>query len=372
MAAFMDIQQIYISVVEQGSFNKASEILGITQPTVSKRIDMLEDRLGIKLLKRSTRQLILTPAGERYYERSKQIRDLIGKTEKEIRHVADHDDNLLRISASLSVASIFLPPALVTLHDQRPTSRFRLETNIDFGHYYKQQYQLEHDLFLHEGESADTKLVSRRLASIPVGIYVSPEYLQKHGTPRDLDELASTGKCIGSRVMKSNLWSEKLLPNLDMSVFNFMLTGNEGLSLVQYAEAGMGFVFAAEHLVKAALEEGTVVKIDIDSSMKNLPLNALYRKEYLTPLASSCMDILSEHHVDLVLADLNMPVMSGMELINNLRGNEATKSIPVVIISTESSQVRIEKLLTDGAKDYLHKPFTPEKLREIITRTVGA
>lgn len=75
--------------------------------------------------------------------------------------------------------------------------------------------------------------------------------------------------------------------------------------------------------------------------------------------------------IDLVLADLNMPKMTGIEMIYELRGNEATKSIPVVIVSTESSTTRIEALLADGATDYLHKPFTPEQIRAVLQRAVG-
>ena len=74
--------------------------------------------------------------------------------------------------------------------------------------------------------------------------------------------------------------------------------------------------------------------------------------------------------MDLVLADLNMPKMTGIEMIYHLRGTEATKSIPVVIVSTESSTTRIEALLADGAVAYLHKPFTPEQIREVLQRTL--
>ncbi len=75
--------------------------------------------------------------------------------------------------------------------------------------------------------------------------------------------------------------------------------------------------------------------------------------------------------IDLVLADLNMPKMTGIEMIYELRGNEATRSIPVVIVSTESSTTRVEALLADGAADYLHKPFTPEQIRDVLQRTIG-
>ena len=83
------------------------------------------------------------------------------------------------------------------------------------------------------------------------------------------------------------------------------------------------------------------------------------------------LKVLEETDISLVLADLNMPIMSGVELIYHMRGSEATRSIPVIIVSTESSPARVEKLLADGVKDYLHKPFTPEKLKDVIIRNVG-
>lgn len=83
------------------------------------------------------------------------------------------------------------------------------------------------------------------------------------------------------------------------------------------------------------------------------------------------LKILNESQIKLVLADLNMPEMGGIEMIYHMRGNEATRDIPVVIVSTESSTTVIEGLLADGAKDYLHKPFTPEEFREVLTRAVG-
>ncbi len=86
---------------------------------------------------------------------------------------------------------------------------------------------------------------------------------------------------------------------------------------------------------------------------------------------AEALKILSETKVNLVLADLNMPEMGGIEMIYRMKGNEATKDIPVIVVSTESSTTRIEGLLANGAKAYLHKPFTPEEVKEVITQTVG-
>ena len=83
------------------------------------------------------------------------------------------------------------------------------------------------------------------------------------------------------------------------------------------------------------------------------------------------LEALEQGHVDLVLADLNMPEMGGIEMMHHMWANEATRGIPVVVISTESSTTRIEDLVANGAKDYLHKPFTPEKMRTIIEHVLG-
>lgn len=78
------------------------------------------------------------------------------------------------------------------------------------------------------------------------------------------------------------------------------------------------------------------------------------------------LKILEKTDVDLVLTDLNMPEMSGSEMVHQMKNNEATKSIPVVVVSTETNTTRVKELLAEGVKDYLHKPFTPEEFKEII------
>jgi two-component system chemotaxis response regulator CheY len=83
------------------------------------------------------------------------------------------------------------------------------------------------------------------------------------------------------------------------------------------------------------------------------------------------LEVLQKGGIDLVLADLNMPEMGGIEMIYHMWGNDALRGIPVVVISTESSTTRIEGLIANGAKDYLHKPFTPEQMKRIIERSIG-
>jgi two-component system chemotaxis response regulator CheY len=112
-------------------------------------------------------------------------------------------------------------------------------------------------------------------------------------------------------------------------------------------------------LMRAALKR-TIGMIDVG-------LDELHEAEN----GQEALDFLSSNTVDLILTDLNMPVMGGIELVHRLKESKDLSSIPVIVITTESSTVRIEDLQEEGIDDYLHKPFTPEEFRTVITRNLG-
>lgn len=290
----MDTYRLYITIVEQGSFNRAAEKLGITQPTVSKQIDRLEEKLGVQLFKRSTRKLILTPAGKQFYKRAIEIDKLASETEHELKHMAGQGESILRIAASLSVATRVLPTVLKKLSSRHPEARYRLYMDEAVGPYFQQDFKLEYDLFIREGEAIESNLSARRLADIPLGFYASPEFLSNNHTPTSLQDMLDHSPCIGVNFIKSGEWGKKLTPDLQNLGWDLRLTGNEGLSLVPHAEAGLGILVSAKHMVQPALDRGTLVELDINHSMQKLPLTALYRREYLSPLARECLDLLIE------------------------------------------------------------------------------
>ncbi len=82
---------------------------------------------------------------------------------------------------------------------------------------------------------------------------------------------------------------------------------------------------------------------------------------------AAALDVLSKHWIDLVFADINMPVMNGLEMVEAMAANQLLSSVPVVIVSTEGSQTRIDHLREKGIRAYLRKPFSPEALRKVLT-----
>ncbi|MCL4693940.1 MAG: response regulator [Candidatus Hydrogenedentes bacterium] len=106
--------------------------------------------------------------------------------------------------------------------------------------------------------------------------------------------------------------------------------------------------------------------------LKTLTLSGL---ELNDPLQASngkeALALLRDNWVDLVLTDINMPDMGGVELIEHMKKDEVLKTIPVVVVSTEGSATRIEELKEKGVRAYIRKPFTPEKIREVLDEVLG-
>lgn len=100
--------------------------------------------------------------------------------------------------------------------------------------------------------------------------------------------------------------------------------------------------------------------------MSGVPLGEVYQAGN----GAEALDVLSESWVDLALVDINMPVMNGEELIERVREDDETRDLAIIVVSTESSETRIQQIIGKGAR-FVHKPFTPEILRETITDVTG-
>lgn len=83
------------------------------------------------------------------------------------------------------------------------------------------------------------------------------------------------------------------------------------------------------------------------------------------------LEVLTREHVDVILTDINMPRMNGEELVRKLEANDALRSIPVMVVSTDGTESRINHMASLGTRAYLKKPFLPETLREALERVLG-
>ncbi|MFA6242911.1 MAG: response regulator [Candidatus Hydrogenedentales bacterium] len=101
--------------------------------------------------------------------------------------------------------------------------------------------------------------------------------------------------------------------------------------------------------------------------LAGMPLGELYQASG----GEQALSLLKENWIDLVLTDINMPGMTGVELVERMSQDDEMKTIPVVVISTEGSETRVEELLAKGVRAYVRKPFTPEKIRDVVENVLG-
>ena len=107
--------------------------------------------------------------------------------------------------------------------------------------------------------------------------------------------------------------------------------------------------------------------------MKTLNLAQIQLGEiFMAGNGKEALEVLSENWVDLVITDLNMPVMTGFELVDAMQADKLLQTVPVVVVTTEGSATRSDDLKQKGVKGYVRKPFTPEQIKEMITKVMEA
>ena len=109
----------------------------------------------------------------------------------------------------------------------------------------------------------------------------------------------------------------------------------------------------------------SVIKKTLD--IAGVPVGDLYEAEN----GKEALDVMNSNWIDLIFADLNMPVMTGIDMIKKMSGDNTLDKTPVIIVSTEGSKTRIDELLELGVKAYLRKPINPEDLRNIVREVMG-
>lgn len=117
------------------------------------------------------------------------------------------------------------------------------------------------------------------------------------------------------------------------------------------------------------VDDSTTVRAVIVKTLElaEIPVSELHQAAD----GKEALGVLADHWIDLVFADINMPVMTGIEMVEKMSEDGLLKTVPVVIISTEGSATRIEQLKAKGVSAYIRKPFTPELLRSVVDDVMG-
>ena len=235
---------LFCKSAELGSFSGAAQAMGVTPAAVSRGVGRLEDRLGIKLFRRTTRSMQLTDDGRLYFEQCRSAIAQIDAAEKTLTGQQPEPRGLLKISAPSTYAHYRLLPRLTQFMSRYPLVELDINIatrNIDF-------VEEGYDVAIRLGTPPDSRLIARKLEDARVGVYASPQYLKKHGTPKTLEQLKdrrahillpfvlpSTGKVLPWVFMQGGE-QISLLPHSSVKV------SDDPLGCVVLARSSMGLV----------------------------------------------------------------------------------------------------------------------------------
>ncbi|MED5371365.1 MAG: LysR family transcriptional regulator [Myxococcota bacterium] len=245
--------QAFVKVVDEGSFTKAARSLGMPKSTLSRHVAALEDRLGVRLLHRTTRSLRPTDVGMAYYDRCTQIVEDVAEAESAVTQLHTNPRGVLKISAPVSFGHLFLPGLIRGFMEHYP----EVEIELSLSDRYVDLVDEGVDVALRAGVLEDSSLIARRLGSATRACVASPEYLEANGTPTepgDLRDHACLGFGLGRQALTWAFDHERIH-------VNGPLVANSPDVVMEAARAHMGIAFLPRHMVAVPLEKGELVSI---------------------------------------------------------------------------------------------------------------
>ncbi|MBO0347039.1 LysR family transcriptional regulator [Roseibium sp. CAU 1637] len=249
--------QVFIRVVESGSFSETARQMMMTPSTVSKLIGRIEERLGVRLLERSTRRLSLTTEGRHYYERSRTLLGQLEEIEREVSLGAAKVRGTVRVSASVGFGMVAVEPLLPAFWREYPHVVIDLSLSDEIVDLYLDRT----DVVFRVGTLASSNLTSRKLGTAQRKIVASPDYLERFGKPERIQDLANH-QCLGLNFRRSvPVWPLKEGGRVLDRNISGPLIANNGESLRRMALAGMGLARMGEFHVRDDLRTGALVEI---------------------------------------------------------------------------------------------------------------
>lgn len=280
----LELMGLFATVVEQGSFTRAAELLGMPKSSVSQKISRLESQLGVRLLQRTTRRLSLTPQGEIYVEHCRGLLTLARSANLAMARLRSAPAGRVRITAPEATGTLLLGPILAEFRALYPEVVLELTLSDEQLDLVGEGY----DLALRAAPLKDSSLICRRIGEVARYLVASPGYLVRHGMPQRLAELAHHVCLVHTALPVWPLQEGGWRPQ-------GACASNSLLALRELALHDGGIALLPQHVCESGLASGKLQKI---LPMIPIPTNPFYliypSREHLAPALRSLMDFVAE------------------------------------------------------------------------------
>jgi len=280
----------FVAVIDAGSFSNAANKLGQTPSGVSRTISRLEKRLGMTLIQRTTRRLDLTEEGQWLLGRARRVLAELEETENQAAVQRGQPAGLVRLNAATPALDHLVAPLLADFLDAHPQVQLELtsaETIVDL-------IEERADVAIRIGPLADSGLRSRRLGSSRIRVLAAPGYLDKHGRPRSVGDLARH-RLLGFAAPASlNTWPLRHGEEEGWSI-DPHITASSGETVRHLALAGAGIASLSDFLSRADVAAGRLEPVLAEDTLPwTQPVWAVfYRQGALAPRVAALVDFLA-------------------------------------------------------------------------------
>ena len=286
----------FVLLAKLGSLAATARELGLTPPAVTKRLMLMEQRLGVRLLNRTTRRMSLTSEGETYLAQATRILGDIRDMEESVSSARAQLKGLLRVNATLGFGRTTIAPLVSAFARQHPEVEVRLELTDRAINLVEDAY----DLGIRFGELPDTRLGARKIMSNQRFLCASPAYLKRNGVPRAPQDLLRH-RCILHRQNDDAYSSWKLEKGRKAETVKVRgsLSSNDGDVVLGWALDGHGILLRSEWDAAKYLDSGRLQVVLSDYTLPSADLYAYYPSRRQQPArVRAFIDFLAERITD--------------------------------------------------------------------------
>lgn len=267
-----DAMQVFVRVVERGSFSAVARELNLGQPAVSKQIRALEQHLGGALFARSTRQLALTDQGQRFYVESKEILASLNAARLSFASGQEQIAGPLRVAAPVSFGRLCIAPLVGQFLARYPKVRIDLRLSDQNEDVLKENI----DLAIRIGVVKNEGLVAVSLGDSPRRVYAAPAYLLQHGMPLEPADL-TRHNCLAFTLLEHyDVWRFDQNGQQHCVTIKGNVTSNSSEAIREMVLSGLGISLSPQWLFDADVRQGTVSQLLVDYQPLPLPVSAVF------------------------------------------------------------------------------------------------
>ena len=281
----------FAAVVEAQSFSGAARDLNRSKAAISSQIKKLEDRLGVRLLNRTTRRLSMTDEGRAYYEHARRILDEAREAEDALDNLTAEPRGVLRVNAPMSFGIQHLGGAVTEFMQQHPDVEVDLVLNDRQVDLVEEGF----DMGIRIAQLGDSSLIARRLAPCRRVVVASPEYWKRRGKPKHPDELNDHDVLLYSYLAEAGVWSFKGPEGAITLNVNGRLRANNGDVLIDAAKQGLGVNLVPTFICCDELMNGSLEPALLEFEDDPISVYAVYpHRRHLATRVRAFVDFLAD------------------------------------------------------------------------------